>query len=637
MREHLIIIASFLFINERNHTMADNQQPDLHAMRHSLAHIMATAITRLYPSVKLGVGPVVENGFYYDVDLNDKQLSEEDFVAIEAEMKKVIADNQPFERFTMPIDGAITWARQNGQPYKEELLNDLKRAGTTVAKDLDAEELGIAAEGDSQVEEVSFYRNGDFTDLCRGPHVESTDKVGAFKLMRVSGAYWRGNQENPQMQRIYGVGFATDKEVRQHLTMLEEAKKRDHRKLGADLGIFMFSDLVGQGLPLWMPAGEQIKHTLTEYMREKEEAMGYQYVSTPVLAHEGLYQRSGHATHYADDMYSLVDDEGNKFYLKAMNCPHHHMIYEKMVQSYRDLPLRLAEPGTLYRNELSGTLTGLIRVRGAITQNDSHIYVTPDQLKDEFMKVLQLFKEVYDQVGITDYWYRLSLPDFKKAKYEGDQKVWEQASQFIREALDEFGAKYVEAEGEAAFYGPKLDVQTRNVLGKEDTIATSQVDILVPKRMGITYVDADGNEQSPLVIHRAILGSYERFIGMLLEKTYGKLPVWLAPQQIRLITVNQEEPNVAFAAGVAEEAQRLGLRVYVDNDNESVGKKIRNAELAKVPYTLVLGQKEVEGGEVMPRIRKDIEVSAETTPRTIDEFLKTIANEVKSRVSKTSL
>jgi threonyl-tRNA synthetase len=439
------------------------------------------------------------------------------------------------------------------------------------------------------------------------------------------------------MQRVYGVAFATDKELRQHLAMLEEAKKRDHRKIGQDLGIFAFSDVVGQGLPLWLPAGEQIKHSLTEYMRQKEEAQNYQYVSTPVMAHEALYQRSGHATHYSDDMYSLVDGEGNKFYLKAMNCPHHHMIYEKMVQSYRQLPLRLAEASGLYRNELSGTLTGLIRVRGPITQNDAHIYVTPEQLKAEFMQVLQLFKEVYDQVGITDYWYRLSLPDFDKDKYEGDRTEWERASQFIREALNDFGAEYVEAKGEAAFYGPKLDVQIKNVLGKEDTIATSQVDILVPKRMELTYIDADGKEQYPIIIHRAILGSYERFIGFLLEKTYGKLPVWLSPQQIRLITVNQEEETVQFANGVVEQARNLGLRVVADNDNESVGKKIRSAELAKIPYTLVLGQKEVETGEVTPRIRKDIMVSAETASRTIEEFLKTVAHENKSRVSKTSL
>ena len=373
----------------------------LAAMRHSLAHITAAAVQQLWPHAKFGVGPVIENGYYYDIDLGETKISEEDFPRIEKAIRKLIAADQPFEKSVRPIDKAIEWAKASEQPYKLELLNDLKRAGTTVAKDLDTKELGLESEAEAKISQVTFYQNGSFTDLCRGPHVASTGKVGAFKLMRIAGAYWRGQETNPQMQRLYGVAFETEEELQAYLQVLEEAKKRDHRKLGTELGIFMFSDLVGPGLPLWMPAGEQLKHTLTEYMREREEAQGYRYVSTPVLAHEALYQRSGHVTYYSDDMYSLTDGEGNRFYMKAMNCPHHHMIYEKLVKSYRDLPLRLAEPGTIYRNELSGTLTGLIRVRGAITQNDAHIYVAADQLKNEFMKVLALFKEVYDQVGIT--------------------------------------------------------------------------------------------------------------------------------------------------------------------------------------------------------------------------------------------
>jgi threonyl-tRNA synthetase len=628
-------VVNLVYINQKEKCMNDQ---DLHAMRHSLAHIMANAIQHIWPEAKFGVGPVVENGYYYDVDLGpDLKISEDDFDRIETEMRKIIAEKQIFERFTTPVDEAIQWAQQGGQPYKEELLNDLKRAGTTIAKDLNVDEMGTIAEGDVAVSEVSFYRNGDFTDLCRGPHVATTGDVGAFKLMRVAGAYWRGKETNPQMQRIYGVAFASQADLDSYLKMLEEAKARDHRKIGQELNIFMFSDLVGPGLPLWLPAGEQIRHTLIEYMREKEEAMGYQYVTTPVLASEALYQRSGHVTHYSDDMFSLTDEEGNKMYIKAMNCPHHHMMYEHLVQSYRDLPFRLAEPGTVYRNELSGTLTGLIRVRGPITQNDAHIYVRPDQLKDEFIKVLQLFKEVYDQTGVTDYWYRLSLPDFDKDKYEGDRGEWEQASQFIRDALNESGAQYVEAKGEAAFYGPKLDVQTRNVLGKEDTIATSQVDILVPKRMGLTYIDEEGKEQYPIIIHRAILGSYERFIGFLLEKTAGKLPVWLAPEQIRVASVNQEEATLKFVGELLTKAQELGLRVGVDNGNESVGKKIRAAEMMKVPYTLVVGQKEIESGEVNPRIRKDLEVQEGHDALPLENFLHTVANEARSRVSKTSL
>ena len=618
-------------------TSMENQN-DLHPMRHSLAHIMANAVQHLWPEAKFGVGPVVENGFYYDIDLGpDVKISEEEFGKIEEEMKKIIAANQPFEKSEKPVDEAIAWAQEKKQPYKEELLNDLKRAGTTIAKDLNADELGTVAEGDAQVENVSFYTNGDFTDLCRGPHVESTGKVGAFKLMRIAGAYWRGKESNPQMQRLYGVAFNTEDELKHHLEMLEEAKKRDHRKLGQELGIFMNSDLVGAGLPLLLPKGEQIKHALMEYMREKEEALGYQYVSTPVLAHEELYKRSGHAEFYSEDMYQLTDDEGAKFYLKPMNCPHHHMIYEHLVKSYNDLPLKLAEASGLYRKELSGTLTGLIRVRGPITQNDAHIYVTPAQLKEEFLKVIALFKEIYEQVGITDYWFRLSLPDFSSTKYAGDQKKWEEAGQTIREALQESKADFVEAEGEAAFYGPKLDVQAKNVLGKEDTIATVQVDILVPERMNLSYIDSEGKEQQPIIIHRAILGSYERFIAFLLEQTAGKLPVWLAPEQIRVATVNQEQPTLAYADELLVIAKELGVRMTLDNSNESVGKKIRAAEVAKVPYTLVIGEKEINSGRVMPRLRQDIVVLAAHPELEAPDFIKTVANEAKMRVSKSSL
>lgn len=614
------------------------KQSDLHAMRHSLAHIMATAITRLWPDVKLGVGPVVENGFYYDVDLGDKQLSEEDFGAIEAEMKKIIKENQPFERFTKPVDAAIAWAQENGQTYKEELLNDLKRAGTTIAKDLNADELGTIAEGDSKVDEVSFYKNGDFVDLCRGPHVESTGKVGAFKLMRVSGAYWRGKETNPQMQRVYGVAFATKEDLAEYLTMLEEAKKRDHRKLGEELKLFFMSDSVGAGLPLLMPRGEKIKRELMEYMRAKEEDRNYQYVATPVLTQSKLYERSGHADYYLENMYATKpDEEGNVFYIKPMNCPHHHMIYEKMVSSYRDLPLRLSEHAGLYRYELSGTLTGLIRMRGPITQNDSHTYVTPEQVEEEFMNVLNLFEEVYLETGIKDYWFRLSLPDFSKAKYAGDKERWEWAGGIIRRCLQKAKADFVEELDEAAFYGPKVDVQIRNVLGKEDSIATVQLDIVVPERMNLRYVDAEGKEQYPLVIHKSIMGAFERFMAFLLEQTAGKLPVWLAPEQVRIITLNNDEFVAKFASEIAGKAKKLGLRVSVDDANESVGKKIRNAELMKIPYTVVIGGKEVETGELTPRIRKDMEVSAQPTSRTVDEFLKTVANEAKSRVNKTSL
>lgn len=586
-------------------------EEQLYAMRHSLAHITAQAVQHLWPQAKFGVGPVVENGFYYDIDLGDTKISEEDFPKIEKEMQDVIAKNYPFERSEKDIDSALGWAKDTKQPYKEELLNDLRRAGTTIAKDLDVNELGLKTDGDAAIENVSFYTDGDFTDLCRGPHAESTGKVGAFKLMRIAGAYWRGKETNPQMQRLYGVAFETKEQLDAYLNLLEEAKKRDHRVLGEQLAMFTFSDDVGKGLPLLMPRGAKVKNLLSRYMRQVEEETGYQYVDTPVITHERLYQKSGHAKFYSDDMFSMEDAEGQKFYVSPMNCPHHHQIYEKIVQSYNDLPLRLAEHAGLYRHELSGTLTGLIRVRGPITQNDAHIYVTKEQLKDEFIRVLNLFKQVYDTMGITDYWYRLSLPDFEKDKFEGDKSVWQESGELIRQAMDELGVSYVEAEGEAAFYGPKIDVQTRNVLGKEDSIATSQVDILIPERMNLSYVDAESNKQRPIIIHRAILGSIERFMGFYLEKTAGWLPFWLAPEQIRILTINesvsdyvQEVEKVLNGVVLMQPLKYNELRYHVDSRNESLGKKIREATAMKIPVQLIVGPKDAEARQVSVRTQQ---------------------------------
>lgn len=590
--------------------MEPTKEDQLHAMRHSLAHITASAVQQLWPEAKFGVGPVVENGFYYDIDLGDTTISMDDFGRIEKKMRGIIAQDQPFERFEMSIDKAIAWAKEAGQPYKVELLNDLKRAGTTVAKDLDADELGTITTGESQVDNVSFYTNGDFTDLCRGPHVQSTGKVGAFKLMRVAGAYWRGKEGNPQMQRLYGVAFPTQEELDNYLTMLEEAKARDHRLLGEQLKIFTINEEVGKGLPLLLPNGSTIKNLLSRYMRQLEEAEGYQYVDTPVIAHEKLYQKSGHAQFYADDMFTIIDSEEQKYYVSPMNCPHHHKIYERMVTSYNDLPLKLAEHSGLYRHELSGTLTGLIRVRGPITQNDAHIYVTPEQLKGEFLKVLQLFKAVYDTFGITDYWFRLSLPDFEKDKFEGDKQEWKVAGDAIRDALTEFGADFIEAEGEAAFYGPKVDIQTRNVLGKEDSIATSQIDLLVPTRMDLSYADASDVQKRPLVIHRAILGSLERFIGFYLEKTAGWLPFWLAPEQVRILTINdtvneyvEKVKDVLNDIVLTKPVKYNEIRYTVDDRNESLGRKIRDAAGMKIPVTLIVGPKDVEANEVSVRLK----------------------------------
>jgi threonyl-tRNA synthetase len=616
--------------------MADNPD-ELHAMRHSLAHIMATAITRLWPGAKLGVGPVVESGFYYDVDLQ-KQLSEDDFVAIEAEMKKIISENQTFERFTKPIDEAITWAKDNEQPYKEELLNDLKRAGTTAAKDLDAEELGVSTEGDSKIAEVSFYRNGDFTDLCRGPHVTSTNQVGVFKLMRISGAYWRGKETNPQMQRIYGVAFSTEEDLKNHLAMLEEAKKRDHRKLGQELDLFTFSDLVGAGLPLYTPRGTVLIEELKGALRQISKDHDMQLVSIPHLAKLDLYKTSGHADKFSEELFHVKSHYDQEFILKPVNCPHHTQIYASRPRSYRELPLRYIEQTMQYRDEKPGQIGGLQRTRG-FTVDDGHTFCRVDQIKQEVSILVEVIKQFYESLGLWgQHWVSLSVRDpLKPEGYIGEPTDWDSAEAMLNEVAEEFKLDAKRMEGEAALYGPKIDMMFQDALGRETQLATIQLDFAMPKRFNLTYVDNEGVEQCPVMIHRAILGSFERFIMLLIEHFAGKFPVWLAPEQVRVITVNQEEATLAFAANLAEQAKELGLRLTVDNDNESVGKKIRNAELMKVPYSVVIGQKEIEGGMLTPRVRSDIEVHPEHEPRTVEEFLKTVANEAKSRVNKTSL
>lgn len=610
-------------------------QEYLHAMRHSLAHIMATAITRLWPTVKLGVGPVVENGFYYDVDLGSEKLSEEDFARIEAEMKKIIAEDQPFERFTLPVDQAIKWAQEKGQTYKEELLNDLKRAGTTVAKDLNKDELGTVAAGDSQVDEVSFYKNGDFTDLCRGPHVESTGKVGAFKLLRVSGAYWRGKEDNAQMQRIYGVAFKTDKELRQHLAMLEEAKKRDHRKLGQELDLFVVSDLIGAGLPLFTPRGTVIREELARFSNELRERAGFEKVSIPHITKTALYEKSGHWAKFGDELFLVKSQEtSDNFVMKPMNCPHHTQIFASQPRSYRDLPIRYLDTTMVYRDEKSGELGGLSRVR-AITQDDSHAFCRRDQIEQEINTLMAAAQELYEVVGMK-LQVRLSYRDDSDA-YLGSPELWKSAQEQLKSAVMANDLDYFEEEGEAAFYGPKIDMMASDAIGRKHQVATVQLDFVMPERFSLEYVDENGEKQHPVMIHCALLGSIERFMSVYIEHTAGKFPVWVAPEQIRLISVNQEDETVSFVNELADQAKRLGLRVKVDNDNESVGKKIRAAEVAKVPYSVVIGEKEIQTGEVTPRIRKDIAVSEQTASRTVDEFLKTVAHEAKARVSRTSL
>jgi threonyl-tRNA synthetase len=613
-----------------------SDKPDqLYAMRHSLAHIMASAIQRLWPDVKLGVGPVVENGFYYDVDLGGEQLSGDDFARIEDEMQKIIKAAEPFEQFEMPVLDAIDWARKYCQPYKEELLNDLQRSGTTIAKDLDAAELGLPTEGDSKVENVSFYRNGDFTDLCRGPHVEATNKVGAFKLMRVAGAYWRGKEGNPQMQRIYGVAFATPKELRQYLDMLEEAKKRDHRKLGQELDLFVFSDLVGSGLPMFTPRGTVLREQVELLSNQLRLDKGYDKVWVPHITKKDLYEKSGHWAKFGDELFLVKSQEtSDELVMKPMNCPHHTRIYASQPRSYRDLPIRYLETATVYRDEKTGELGGLSRVR-SITQDDSHAFVRQDQIEAQINDVLAAANEMYSILGMN-LRVRLSYRDDSDA-YLGSKELWESAQAQLKAAVIANDLEYFEQEGEAAFYGPKIDFMATDAIGREHQVATVQLDFVMPERFNLEYTAEDGSAQHPVMIHCALLGSIERFLSVYIEHTAGRFPVWVAPEQIRFISVNQELATMEFADNIVRQARELGLRVTVDNSNESVGKKIRSSEIWKVPYTVVLGEKEIGGGELVPRIRKDLAVSEDAKSYTVYEFLKTVANEAKTRVNKTSL
>ncbi len=612
-----------------------DEHEKLAPMRHSLAHIMASAVQKLWPEAKFGVGPVVENGFYYDIDLGEINISEEDFDKINKEMQKIISEDQAFERFELPIDEAIKWARDNSQPYKEELLNDLKRAGTTAAKDLDAAELGTIAEGDSQVERVSFYKNGDFTDLCRGPHVESTGKVGAFKLMRIAGAYWRGKDTNPQMQRIYGVAFENEKDLRIHLEMLEEAKRRDHRRLGQELDLFVFSDLVGSGLPLYTPRGTVIRNGLIGYSEEVREQLGFQRVWSPHITKKDLYEASGHWSKFGDELFLVKSQEtSDELVMKPMNCPHHAQIYASRQRSYRDLPIKYMETTTNYRDEKTGELHGLSRVR-SLTQDDSHTYCRQDQVDEIFDQLIDKIQQFYASIDMS-LRLRLSLRDGSDA-YLGSPELWDYGQKKLAEIAARNKLDYYSEEGEAAFYGPKLDFMARDAIGREWQVATIQFDFVQPERFGLEYTGEDGTKQRPIMVHCAIMGSFDRFFSVYIEHTAGRFPIWLAPEQIRLISVNQEETTTSFAAKVAAQARELGLRVEIDNTNESVGKKIRASEVMKVPYTIVVGEKEIESGQVTPRIRKDLVQNDTSMTLSVKDFLQTLATEVKTRANKTTM
>ena len=584
-------------------------EEQLYAMRHSLAHITAQAVQHLWPQAKFGVGPVVENGFYYDIDLGDTKISEDDFKKIEKEMRGIIARNFPFERSEKGVDEAINWAQERGQPYKEELLNDLRRAGTTIAKDLDAAELGLAADGDAAVERVSFYTDGDFTDLCRGPHAESTGKVGAFKLMRVAGAYWRGNEKNPQMQRLYGVAFATKEELDEHLKMLEEAKARDHRRLGKELDLYTMSPLVGAGLPLFTPRGTVLREKVAQFSNQLREARGFTKVWTPNITKTALYETSGHWAKFGDELFLVTSQEtDDKMALKPMNCPHHTQIYASQPRSYRDMPVRFLETTTDYRDEKTGELGGLNRVR-SLTQDDSHVFARPDQIEQEIDGLLASARELYQAIGMQ-LRVRLSYRDSGDS-YLGDMELWQSAQAQLKSAVEKNQLEYFEQEGEAAFYGPKIDFMATDAIGREHQVATVQLDFVQPGRFGLVYAAEDGSKQQPVMIHCALLGSIERFLSVFIEHTGGWFPFWVAPEQVRILTINDTvKPYVDEITSVLSEVVLMRpvkyneVRFTTDDRNESLGKKIREATAMKIPVQLIVGPKDMEAREVSVRTQK---------------------------------
>ncbi len=553
-------------------TLADAEGVD--AMRHTCAHVMAQAVSRLYPGTKFAIGPVIENGFYYD--FADHDFTAENLPAIEAEMKKVIAADYPVIREEISRDEALSLFQERQDRFKVEIIADLPEDTP-----------------------LTIYRQGEFVDLCRGPHLPSTGRIKVFKLMSLAGAYWRGDSNREMLTRIYAVAFAKPAQLEAHLHFLEEAKERDHRKLGKELGIFMLSKEVGQGLPLWLPNGAKVRRQIERYIVDLEESLGYHHVYTPHLANVELYKTSGHWEHYHEDMFPLMEMDNEQLVLRPMNCPHHMMVYKAEMRSYRDLPLRIAELGTMYRYEMSGTLAGLQRVR-AMTLNDAHIFLRPDQIQEEFTRVVKLIERVYKDFGITDYSHRLSYRDpFDTQKYVQNDEMWNKAEPMLRQAMDELGLDYVEAPGEAAFYGPKLDVQVRTALGKDETLSTVQLDFHLPNQFEMEYIGEDGKAHRPVVIHRGVVSTMERFVAFLLEQYKGAFPVWLAPVQVRVATVAEE--FLSYGREVAAKLREAGFRVEVDGRPEKIGYKIREAQVGKVPFTLVVGGKERDSGGVSVR------------------------------------
>lgn len=574
----------------------------LEILRHSSAHLLAQAVKRLFKDVKLGIGPVIESGFYYDFD-SPEPLRAEDFAAIEKEMKKIINENLEIVRKEVTRDEARKIYEEIGDEYKLELLDAIP-----------------------EDEKVTIYHQGEFFDLCRGVHVPSTGKLKEFKLLSTAGAYWRGDSDNKMLQRIYGTAFFKKEDLQEHLRLLEEARERDHRKIGKELDLFMTNQLVGQGLPMWLPKGATIRRLVERYIVDKEEKLGYDHVYTPVMANVELYKTSGHWQHYQDDMFPPMQADNEELVLRPMNCPHHMMIYKNGIHSYRDLPIRIAELGLMHRYEMSGALSGLQRVRG-MTLNDAHIFVRPDQIKDEFKRVVELVMDVYKDFNLNDYSFRLSYRDpADTEKYFDDDEMWEKAQSMLKEAMDDLGLDYYEAEGEAAFYGPKLDVQVKTAIGKEETLSTVQLDFLLPERFDLNYIGSDGKQHRPVVIHRGVVSTMERFVAFLIEEYKGAFPTWLAPVQVEIIPVSPEVHH-DYAEKVREALQAEGLRVDVDSRDEKLGYKIREAQTQKIPYMLVLGDKEAESGEV--NVRKYGEQKSESIP--LGDFIAKLREEVDGK------
>lgn len=583
--------------------MSDEQ---LHAMRHSLAHITAAAVKRLWPEAKFGIGPVVDNGFYYDIDLGEQKISEQNFPKIEKVMRRIIAEAQEFEQFDLPIDGAIEWAIDNDQPYKRELLNDLKRSGTTLAKDLDASEMGTITTGEGAVATAGFYKNGDFIDLCRGPHVDKTSSVGAFKLLRIAGAYWRGKEDNPQMQRLYGVAFATQQELDEYIERLEQAKLRDHRKLGKELDLYTTSSLVGVGLPLFTPRGTVLRELVAQYSNQLRQAYGFKKVWTPHITKKDLYEASGHWAKFGDELFLVTSQEtSDEMALKPMNCPHHTQIFASKPRSYRDMPIRFLETTTDYRDEKTGELGGLNRVR-SLTQDDSHVFARPDQIEQEINNLLVAARELYASIGMP-LRVRLSYRDESDA-YLGDIDLWESAQEQLKAAVLAAGLEFFEEEGEAAFYGPKIDFMATDAIGREHQVATVQLDFVQPVRFELEYTADDGSKQHPVMIHCALLGSIERFLSVFIEHTGGWFPFWVAPEQVRILTINDtvkdyvdEITSILSEVILMKPIKYNEIRFTTDIRNESLGKKIREATALKVPVQLIVGPKDMQAREVSVR------------------------------------